>query len=86
MRKYRCFKIVEAQPMDRLEAEELGLVRDKTGVLEKGYHVVYFKDYESWTPAVPFEERYRLTIKERLWDFGRALKAYYLSAMEYLRS
>jgi hypothetical protein len=86
MKKYKCFKIVEARPMDRIIAEQKGLVRDKTGVSERGYHVRYSKDYESWSPKAVFEAGYRLTLKERLWDFGRELKAYYQSVMEYLRS
>ena len=32
MKKYKCIKEVEAKPMDRFEAQGLGLVRDETDV------------------------------------------------------
>ena len=58
MKKYKCIKEVQATLMGRKTAESLGLIRDKTGTNEKGYHVVYSPEYESWTPAEPFERGY----------------------------
>ena len=60
MKKYKCTKVVQATPMNRLEAEERGLVRDETGVDEPGYHVIYNADYESWSPKEPFDEGYEV--------------------------
>jgi len=58
MKKYKCIKEVEAKPMDRFEAQGLGLVRDETDVNEAGYYVVYSKDYVSWSPKAVFESGY----------------------------
>ena len=56
---YKCTKTVEAKQMGRLEAEELGLVRDKTGTDEDGYFVKYSDEYSSWSPKEQFENGYR---------------------------
>lgn len=56
--KYKSIKTVEAKPMDRLEAEGLGLVRDLTGVNEPGYYVKYSDEYSSWSPKKSFEDGY----------------------------
>ena len=58
MTKYQSIKTVDAQPMDRIEAENAGLVRDKTGVDEPGYKIVYQDGYTSWSPAAVFEQGY----------------------------
>ena len=59
MTKYKCIKEVQATLMGRKTAESLGLVRDRTGTNERGYHVIYDNGtYESWTPAEPFEKGY----------------------------
>lgn len=58
MKQYKCTKIVDAKPMSRFDAQDLGLVRDETDIDEPGYHVVYSHDYESWSPAKSFEEGY----------------------------
>ena len=66
LKTYQCIKVVQAKPMGRKTAQELGLVRDKTGINEKGYHVVYDNgNYESWTPAEPFEKGYDLLEEEQ---------------------
>ena len=57
--KYKCIKEVEAFPMGRTTAQAKGLVRDKVGINEKGYHVIYDNGaYESWSPADSFERGY----------------------------
>ena len=58
MKTYQSIKVVEAEPMDRFTAQDLGLVRDTTDVNEPGYLVVYSADYKSWTPSQPFEDGY----------------------------
>jgi len=60
MTKYQSIKTVDAQPMDRIEAENAGLVRDETGVNEPGYKVVYSDGYTSWSPAAVFEKGYEV--------------------------
>ena len=70
LKTYKCTKIVQAKLMGRKTAEQLGLVRDNTGVNERGYHVVYDNgNYESWTPAEPFERGYELQDTETSVDF-----------------
>lgn len=58
MKKYKCIKIVEAEPMTRYAAQHLGLVRDESPVDEPGYLVKYSSDYSSWSPKSSFEEGY----------------------------
>jgi hypothetical protein len=66
MTKYRSIKEVYAEPMDRLEAEKLNLVRDVTGEPESGYRVQYSDDYESWSPKYVFEQGYIEVSESRL--------------------
>ena len=58
MIKYKSIKEVYAEPMDRLMAEEKGLVRDKTNEYEEGYIVIYDDNYTSWSPKEAFENGY----------------------------
>ena len=63
MDKYINFKIVEAEPMYRLEAFKKGYHRIAEGDDIKnyhndyGYHILYEGGYNSWCPAKEFEER-----------------------------
>lgn len=58
MKTYIGTKTVKAEPMTYGEAHERGLIRENAYVKEyndnKGYHVVYPDNYESWTPAEVF--------------------------------
>lgn len=56
--KYQCIKIVDAEPMNRCEAESLGLVRDVTGIDEEGFMVKYSEGYTSWSPKEAFKKGY----------------------------
>ena len=58
MKKYKCTKIVEAEPMTRFRAQHIGLVRDVTDTDEDGYMVKYSDTYSSWSPKSSFEEGY----------------------------
>lgn len=66
MQEYRSIKRVYAEPMDRLVAEEKGLVRDIKNETEDGYIVVYEDDYTSWSPKDVFEKGYMLIEKSCL--------------------
>lgn len=63
MYKYISFKIVEAEPMYRLEAFKKGYHRiAKSDNIENqpndyGYHILYENGYHSWCPVKEFEER-----------------------------
>ena len=57
---YKCIKQVQAEPMDRFTAQELGLVRDIIDENEDGYRVVYSNDYISWSPRQSFEDGYAI--------------------------
>ena len=63
MDRYISFKIVEAEPMYRLEAFKKGYHRIAEGDDIKnqpndyGYHILYENSYNSWCPAKEFEER-----------------------------
>lgn len=59
MQEYQSIKRVYAEPMDRLVAEEKGLVRDIKNETEDGYIVVYEDNYSSWCPKDVFERGYR---------------------------
>lgn len=63
MKEYQSIKRVWAEPMDRLVAEEKGLVRDIKDETEDGYIVVYDNDYTSWSPKDVFEAGYMLLEK-----------------------
>lgn len=66
MQEYQSIKRVYAEPMDRLVAEEKGLVRDIKNETEDGYIVVYEDDYTSWSPKDVFEKGYMLIEKSCL--------------------
>lgn len=65
MERYIGCKIIEAEPMYKLEAIEKGYCRlnDNEKVQDQvniyGYHVKYADGYESWSPANIFEVAYR---------------------------
>lgn len=64
MERYIGCKIIEAEPMYKLEAIEKGYCRlnDNEKVQDQvniyGYHVKYADGYESWSPANIFEVAY----------------------------
>lgn len=66
MKKYIGTKQVEAEPMTMGQAYEKGFLQvgrvpsDVEQYNTPGYHVKYADDYESWSPAKPFEEAYKL--------------------------
>lgn len=65
MKKYIGTKQVEAEPMNMGQAYEKGLLQagkvpSKAETDKPGYHVKYADGYESWSPAKPFEEAYKL--------------------------
>lgn len=65
MKKYIGTKQIEAEPMTMGEAYERGLLQvgrvpDAEYAKRMGYHVKYADGYESWLPAEPFEEAYKL--------------------------
>lgn len=65
MKKYIGTKQIEAQAMTMGEAYEKGLLKagrvpNEQEKYAPGYHVRYKDGYESWSPAGPFEEAYRL--------------------------
>lgn len=65
MKKYIGTKQIEAEPMTMGEAYEKGLLQagkvpNENKKSKAGYHVKYKDGYESWSPAEPFEETYKL--------------------------
>ena len=58
MKKYRCIKIVEAEPkkFDKELAERFPKADAKIG--DEGYKVRYEEGYESWSPKEVFEKGY----------------------------
>lgn len=73
MKKYIGTKQVEAESMTMGEAFEKGLLQTGRVPTEaekgkSGYHVKYKDGYESWSPAEPFENAYRVcdTFMDRL--------------------
>ena len=80
MKKYIGTKQIEAEPMTMGEAYERGLLKvgrvpDEAHKDDAGYHVKYNDGYESWSPAKPFEEAYRVadTPLERMCIEGEEL-------------
>ena len=61
MKKYISRKEVQAEPMDELQAVELGYARPNEDNHEwrQGYHVLYPDGYHSWCPKKQFEESNR---------------------------
>ena len=66
MKKYIGTKQVEAEPMTMGQAYEKGYLQvgrvpsDVEQYNTPGYHVKYADGYDSWSPAKPFEEAYKL--------------------------
>ena len=65
MKKYIGTKQVEAEPMTMGNAYskgflQAGKVPSEAEKDKAGYHVKYKDGYESWSPAEPFEEAYKL--------------------------
>jgi len=71
MKKYIGVKIVEAEPMSLVNAEEHLERKIKPGD-EDGYLVRYADDYESWSPLQQFIDAYRRTDGM---SFGLAIEA-----------
>ena len=61
LKQYTCKKVVNAKPMNRYQAQDLGLIRDIEATNEKGYFIRYPNGYESWSPKDVFEEGYAST-------------------------
>ena len=61
MKKYVSRKVVQAEPMNELQAVELGYARPNEDNHEwrEGYHVLYPDGYHSWCPKKQFEESSR---------------------------
>lgn len=73
MKKYIGAREVDAEPMTMGEAYERGFLQagrvpNETEKDNAGYHVKYQDGYESWSPAEPFEQAYKVadTVLERL--------------------
>ena len=70
MKKYIGTKMVQAEPMNELQAVELGYARPNEDDHEwrLGYHVLYPDGYHSWSPKSVFEASYQLneTFVDRL--------------------
>ena len=73
MKNYIGTKQVEAEPMTMGEAYEKGFLQagrvpSETEQDKPGYHVKYADGYESWSPAEPFEQAYKVadTFVDRL--------------------
>jgi hypothetical protein len=58
MKKYIGVKMIKAEPMRLVDAEELLQRKIKPGN-EEGYLVQYPDGYQSWSPKAQFEEAYR---------------------------
>jgi len=71
MKKYIGVKVIEAKPMNLVDAEEYLQRKIKPGN-EEGYLVKYSDGYESWSPKAQFEEAYRQTDSM---TFGLAVEA-----------
>ena len=61
MKKYIGTKEVLAEPMNELEAINLGYARvnDDEHEMREGYHVRYKDGYNSWSPLDVFDESYQ---------------------------
>ena len=93
MKKYIGTKQIEAEPMTMGEAYEAGLLQAGRVPSEgqgpnAGYHVRYADGYESWSPAEPFEEAYRVveTYVDRLHVEREELSARYNKEREFFYS
>lgn len=79
MKKYISIKEVQAEPMNELQAVELGYARPNEDNHEwrEGYHVVYSDGYHSWCPKNIFEKSNQPaeTVLDRLMiEFGELHK------------
>jgi len=70
-------------PMDRLEAQRLGIVRDHMDEDEPGYYVKYSDDYTSWSPKAAFEDGYSST--EEKSDRPNTLNLSFGEAISFLK-
>lgn len=74
LKKYLGTKVVEARPMNEIDAESVGYARKNIDNHEwrEGYHVRYTNPdgstYDSWSPKSVFEEAYKPsdTVLDRL--------------------
>ena len=74
LKKYIGTKVVEARPMNEIDAESIGYARKNSDHHEyrEGYHVQYTNPdgstYDSWSPKDVFEEAYKPseTVLDRL--------------------
>ena len=65
MKKYIGTKQIEAEPMTMGEAYEKNLLKagrvpNESEKTKAGYHVKYDGGYESWSPADPFDNAYKV--------------------------
>jgi len=76
MKKYKCIKVVEAEPMTYHDAGSLGLVRDYEPDAENqpGFRVKYSDNYESWSPYAAFVNGYKELSNENM-TFSEAIEA-----------
>lgn len=70
MKKYISRKEVQAEPMNELQAVELGYARpnDDDHEWRQGYHILYPDGYHSWCPKGTFEKDYHCaeTVLDRI--------------------
>jgi len=71
MKEYIGVKLIKAEPMNLIDAEEKLQRKIKPGN-ELGYFVIYQDGYTSWSPKEQFEEAYRETDGM---TFGLAIEA-----------
>lgn len=78
LKKYIGTKVVEARPMNEIDAEYIGYARKNSGNHEwrDGYHVRYTNPdgsfYDSWSPKDVFEKAYR---EVKGMSFGEVIEA-----------
>lgn len=70
MKKYISIKEVQAEPMNEVQAVELGYARpnEDNHEWQQGYHVLYPDGYHSWCPKHQFEQANQLaeTVLDRM--------------------
>ena len=78
LKKYIGTKVVEARPMNEIDAESIGYARKNSDNHEwrDGYHVRYTNPdgsfYDSWSPKDVFEKAYR---EVKGMNFGETIEA-----------
>lgn len=78
LKKYIGIKVVEAKPMNEIDAESIGYARKNSDNHEwrNGYHVRYINPdgsfYDSWSPKDVFEEAYH---EVKGMNFGEVIEA-----------